>query len=64
MKFFSIDVETREVSEVLEPRTLMAIKRCVATAIGRWIISGLPCPDWRATDGVSEFEAALEFPTD
>lgn len=46
----------------MEPRTLMAIKRCVATAIGRWIISGAECPDYRATDGVSEYEAALQFP--
>lgn len=64
MKFLSIDVETREVSEVLEPRTLAEIKRCVATAIGRWILSGIDCPDYRATDGVSEYEAALQFPMD
>ena len=55
-------METREVSEVIEPRTIAALTKCVDIAVGRWLLSGIDCPDYRATDGVSEFEAALEFP--
>ena len=62
MKFFSIDAETREVLELNEPRTLREISRCVAVSIGRWLLSGADCPDYRATDGVSEYEAAMSFP--
>lgn len=61
MTFYSIDTESRSVSEVQEPRTLQAVHRIMATAIGRWILSGLPYPDMTATDGVSEQEAALNF---
>jgi hypothetical protein len=64
MKFFSIDNETREVSEIIESRTLAELKRCVNTAIGRWLISGAECPDYRASDGVSEYEASLSFPVE
>lgn len=62
--FYSINYETREVSEIIEPRTLAELRRCVAVSIGRWILSGQDCPDYRATDGVSEYEASLSFPTE
>lgn len=59
MDFYSIDAETREVSEIVEPRTLNNLKRCAAIAISRWLLAGTDCPDYRSSDGVSEFEAAL-----
>lgn len=59
MQWFSIDTETRSVTEVTEPITLAKVNRIVGIAIGRWLLSGLPLPDARATDGVSEQEACL-----
>ena len=61
MNWYSIDPSTREVTEITEPRTIEELSRCVAISIGRWLLSGLPCPDYRATDGVSEIEAASQF---
>ena len=61
MIFYSINNETREVSEIHEPRTIATLSKMVGIAIGRWILSGLPCPDGTATDGVSAEEAALAW---
>ena len=61
MNFYSVDEETRSASEITEPRTLSQVSRIVGTAIGRWLLSGEDLPDYQATDGVSEFEAAREF---
>ena len=61
MQFYSVDEETRLASEITEPRTVAQASRIVGTAIGRWLLSGLDLPEWDATDGVSEFEAAREI---
>jgi len=60
MQWFSIDTETRSITEVTEPTTVAKVTRIVGIAIGRWLLSGLPLPDCTATDGVSEQEAALD----
>ena len=60
MKFWAIDEETREIQRVTEPRTVKEASRCVGVAIGRWLLSGLDCPQQDATDGVSEYEASLQ----
>jgi hypothetical protein len=63
MKFYTVDTETREVLQVTESQTVRAVSRSVGVAIGRWLISGLDCPDMYASDGVSEEEAARGIET-
>ena len=64
MRFLSIDPETHDVSELTHIGTVKELSRCVCVSIGRWILSGQDCPDYRATDGVSEFESALVSPVE
>lgn len=59
MKFYSIDQESRSMSEIDELKTLALISRMMGTAIGRWLFSGLDLPDMSATDGISEEESAM-----
>jgi hypothetical protein len=59
MIFMSIDEETRTATEISEPQTIALISRMVATAIGRWVLSGVQCPDCDATDGISAEESAM-----
>lgn len=61
MNWYSINTEERTLSPVTEIRTLKFLSRAVSIAIGRWILSGLDCPDENATDGVSLEEAAMEI---
>ena len=61
MNWYSIDPDTRQVTEITEPRTITELSRCVATSIGRWLLSGIDCPDEQATDGISETEVAMNF---
>jgi hypothetical protein len=51
-------IEERPVDDT---HTIRELNRCVGIAIGRWLMSGLPCPDWQATDGVSIEEADMEL---
>ena len=62
MDWFSLDLETREVTKIDEPRTLSMLSKYTAHAIRRWLQSGMDAPDYRSTDGVSEVEAAMYFP--
>jgi len=61
MTFYSVDGEVRSMSVIEEPKTLAICARMMGTAIGRWLISGADLPDWQASDGVSEYEGALQF---
>ena len=58
MRWVASDEEIPEERLVTEPRTIKELRRCAHTAIGRWLLSGLDCPDYEATDGVSEEAAA------
>jgi hypothetical protein len=55
------DAEFLQERPVDEPRTVRELGRCVGIAIGRWLMSGLDCPDYEATDGVSITEADMEL---
>ena len=55
MRWVASDDEVPEERLVTEPRTILELRRCVHTAIGRWLLSGLDSPhNPEATDGVSE----------
>lgn len=61
MRFYSLDIENREVTRITEPRTIREASRCVALAIGRWLYSGQDSPDAESDDGITEEEAAMSF---
>jgi len=55
------DAEVSTIRTVDDPRTVKELSRCAVIAIGRWLMSGLDCPDYEATDGVSIEEADMEL---
>jgi hypothetical protein len=58
MKWYSKAEEHEKYSPMTESQTLRICGLIVGVAIGRWILSGIECPDAEATDGVSEEESA------
>lgn len=58
MKWYSTDDPKEKYSPMTEAQTLRVCERIVGVAIGRWLLSGIDCPDAEATDGVSEQESA------
>ena len=58
MNWYSKAEEHEKYSPMTERDTLRACVQIVGIAIGRWLLSGIECPDAEATDGVSEQEAA------
>jgi hypothetical protein len=58
MKWYSKAEEHEKYSPTTEAATLKAVTQVVGISIGRWLLSGIDCPDAEATDGVSEVEAA------
>jgi hypothetical protein len=61
LRWIASDEEIPEERVIEEPRTLKELRRCAGVAIARWLLSGQDCPDFEATDGVSEEEAAMEM---
>jgi hypothetical protein len=59
--WIATDDEISEERLVEEPRTLKELRRCVGISIARWLLSGIDCPDYEATDGVSEQEVNMEL---
>jgi hypothetical protein len=58
MKWYSKAEEHEKYAPMTEAQTIKVCERIVGVAIGRWLLSGIDCPDAEAIDGVSEMESA------
>lgn len=65
MNWYSYETDNQgritRMAPIVEPNTVARLGQMVGIAIYRWLASGLDCPDETATDGVSAFEAAMEW---